>query len=230
MDKAKYFRIISRPTFLDKFIEKEFIRAGYAAAATDEENAAAVTVFVSSPTCPDPPAGDNTLVVVRPEGAFGSSGNDNPSATTILTPYIIGTGMEGLMRDIVAMTARGTMIHITGNEARVSVIHATDVARIAVLLAGTPGRYIISDGFNPTWHDLIEALSMRVGHPRIPTLSPSMTKWYALGGKLWGGPDKKMISTITADATVAPTPLPVSITPVNTTEFLKSHEYTDEDL
>ena len=42
--------------------------------------------------------------------------------------------------------ARGMLMHISGNSATISVVHAIDVARLSVELQDAPGIYNITDG------------------------------------------------------------------------------------
>ncbi|MDE6085139.1 MAG: NAD-dependent epimerase/dehydratase family protein, partial [Muribaculaceae bacterium] len=87
---------------------------------------------------------------------------------SVLRPaMVIGTGMGGEMRALVNSIYRGTYRHVNGNEARVSVIHAIDVARAARMAAGKHGVWIITDGTDPLRRDLVEALAWRLRHKRV---------------------------------------------------------------
>ncbi|MBD5202400.1 MAG: hypothetical protein HDS81_03685 [Bacteroidales bacterium] len=231
MNQPEYFEIISSPHFLDKFIERAFISEGFSPIPAGADDNRTVIFIASSPDdkIPDHRACDR-LIIIATQGCSQIAKSAPAEATVIITPYIVGTGMTGLMRDIVAMTGRGTMFHIEGNDAQVSVIHAIDVARLAVALSDHSGQYSVSDGSDPSWRDLTEALSVRVGHKRIPTLSKRMARWAAFGGKIWGGPDRDILNIITTDATINPSPLPIDFSPTVVTEYLTNHEYTDEDL
>lgn len=139
------------------------------------------------------------------------------------SPSIVGTGMIGLPRRIAAGIHKGSFVHIAGNEARVSVVHATDVARAAAMAAGTAGAFNLTDLADPTVHDLAEALSWRLGQKRIFTIAP---RW----ARLWLG--KQFYSQLTTPRT---TPETFShffpdFTPVSVTEYLKTHVYDEQSL
>ncbi|MDE6485400.1 MAG: hypothetical protein K2L14_08410 [Duncaniella sp.] len=235
MDNPRYFEIASAPCYLDKFVRKAFADEGYTEISTPDDTARCTVVYISTDGNITPDRIDCTkaenLVIIAPHYTVLPEVSSKDIPVTILrAPYIIGTGMGGLMRDLVAMVGRGTMFHIEGNAARVSVIHAIDVARIAAKMAGIPGDYAITDGSDTKWCDLIEALSVRVGHKRISTFGNKKVKWLTLAGKLWGGPDKRTVTAITTDATLIPSELPIEYHPIVVVDYLTNHEYTDEDL
>lgn len=235
MDQPKYFEIISPESFLDKFVERAFIHTGFKSLPQSDGTTERTAVYVAPIPCPDfstaiPSAAAQLIIIAPVETKLPDMSKVKIPTAILRIPFVIGTGMTGLMRDIVAMTGRGTMFHIEGNEARVSVVHAIDVARVAAKLVGMNGEYTITDGNDPTWHDLIEAISVRVGHKRISSFSPRRVKWLTLAGALWGGPDREMVKRLTTDTIVAPTPLPFDYTPLNVVDYLTNHEYTDEDL
>ena len=233
MPDQRFFRIISPHSFLDKYIEREFMKAGYTLMPDVSSTDQCIAVFIAGDhTTPLLPcaAGEKLMVIVQPDTEIPQWLDTVPHHTIIRTPYVIGTGMTGLMRDIVAMVGRGTMFHLAGNEARVSVIHAIDVARLTVALCDCSGDFSITDGCDPTWRELIEALSVRVGHKRIATVSPRVAHWLCRIGRIWGGPDEKMMQKMSATETIVATQLPVEFMPVNVTNHLKTHIYTDEDL
>lgn len=114
------------------------------------------------------------------------------------TAPIIGTRIQGLTRRLIHAIYRGNYRHIAdGDQGPVSVIHATQLAQaIPHLLNNTTTStttettvtttaqetsattettttiYNIADLQAPTWHQLTEALSHRIGHKRIFTLRP----------------------------------------------------------
>ncbi|MDE6416660.1 MAG: hypothetical protein K2K68_06520 [Duncaniella sp.] len=235
MDHPRYFEIISEPCYLDKFVRRAFADEGYTEISDPGYSAPRTAIYIAVEGNIDAERIDcskeeNLIIITSRDTALPEITSKDIPVTVLRTPYIIGTGMGGLMRDIVAMTGRGTMFHIEGNDARVSVIHATDAARLAAKMAGIKGSYTVTDGSDTTWHDLIEALSVRVGHKRISTVGAKKVKWLTLAGKLWGGPDKKMVAAITTDAIVEPSELPIEYHPANVVDYLTNHEYTDEDL
>ncbi len=138
-------------------------------------------------------------------------------------PYIVGTGMTGLMRKIVAGIYKGTFVHITGNDARISVVHATDVAKAASIAAGSQGSYTLTDGSDPAVHDLAEAFAHRMGDKRIFSIAP---RW----ARLWYG--RRYFDTLTTTHTSADTFCTAfpDLHPVDVVEYLKTHVYDEQSL
>lgn len=144
-------------------------------------------------------------------------------AAGLVCPNIVGTGMTGLPMAMATAITRGTYFHISGNEARVSTVHATDVARAVALLPGKPGVYTLTDGFNPTFRDLAEALAFRLGDKRIFTLRRRWARWLM---------DRRLIESVTTGAIVRGTDFAEAFgfQPVAVTEYLRTHVYDDESL
>lgn len=141
----------------------------------------------------------------------------------IRCPYIVGTGMTGLMRKIAAGIYKGTFVHISGNDACISVVHATDVARAASIAAGSQGNYTLTDGTDPSVHDLAEAFAHRMGDKRIFNIAP---RW----AKLWYG--RQYFKTLTTSHTAADTFCTVftDLQPASVVEYLKTHVYDEQSL
>lgn len=141
----------------------------------------------------------------------------------IRCPYIVGTGMTGLTRKIAAGIYKGTFVHIAGNDARISVVHATDVARAASIAAGTQGTYTLTDGTDSTIHDLAEAFAHRMGDKRIFTIGP---RW----ARIWYG--KRYFDTLTSSHTADDTFCAVfpDFHPASVVEYLKTHVYDEQSL
>lgn len=143
--------------------------------------------------------------------------------TTIACPAVIGTNMNGQPRRIAAGIYRGTFVHIRDNGARMSVIHATDVARAVSRVAGTEGTFTLHDGCDPTIHDVAEALAFRMAEKRIITLKP---RW----ARLWYGSDYYNILTsnhLLENSFVEAFP---DFHPVDTLNYLRTHVYDESSL
>lgn len=97
-------------------------------------------------------------------------GSHNVRLTILRSPDIVGTGMHGQLRRLVNSIYRGNYHHIDDETARLSVVHAVDVARAMVMLHAVGGTYNITDGVNPSRHDLVEALAARMKSKRVYTL------------------------------------------------------------
>lgn len=116
--------------------------------------------------------------LVRDEAMFADFCSRHALPCLILrAANIIGTGMTGLPMRMARGIARGMLMHIQGNDAAVSVVHALDVARLSVTLQRVPGIYNLTDGTSPTVDTLIDALAHRMSDKRVGTLRPRWARW-----------------------------------------------------
>ncbi|MDE6321922.1 MAG: hypothetical protein K2L93_06430 [Muribaculaceae bacterium] len=172
---------------------------------------------------------DDHAEILRSEG----------DSVTLRYPMVIGTGMTGEAARTARMIYRGTYLHVKDSEARVSVIHATDVAaavRIALTNESIKGVYTISDGVDPTRHDLAEALAWRLGQKRIYSLSAKkfakLARWAdRLGLSAY---NTKQLLLLTTDAIVNATDWAELAgkdwQPQSTVEYLRTHIYDEHSL
>lgn len=162
---------------------------------------------------------DKVVEIAEPEGT-PSTGSNHP---VLICPNIVGTGMTGFPMVIARKIANGMYLHIEGYSSRLSTIHAVDVAKAVELVLDHPGKYVITDGENPTIHDFAEALAWRIGQKRILTVKPSWAKW--LIKKSWR-------EKITTDATVDGSEFAKTFNfkPTAVTQYLRTHIYDDESL
>lgn len=105
--------------------------------------------------------------------------DNNVTLTILRSPNIVGTGMKGQLRQLVNSIYRGNYHHIDDETARLSVVHATDVAKAIVMLQEIGGIYNITDGVNPSRHDLAEALAKRMSNKRVYTLRAKRARMIA---------------------------------------------------
>lgn len=95
---------------------------------------------------------------------------------TIVRPAILfGTGVKGRMLNLFNDAVSGRYIHIRGNDARLSVVTALDVARFIKRIHTTGGTFNVADGFNPKLIDLVEAMTENHGARKRPVTLPP--KW-----------------------------------------------------
>lgn len=145
---------------------------------------------------------------------------------TLRVPMVIGTGMTGTPMRLARGVSRGTMLRIKDNEARWSMIHATDIANVARLLSQNDDadqEYVIS-GAPVRVNDLIEALGQRIKDKRVGTISRR------LGRIVYG---KVLFDLLTTDNVVNPSVFAEKYPDfefVNPAEYMKSHVYDDESL
>ena len=153
----------------------------------------------------------------------------------VLRPaMIVGTGMGGALRRLVNRIYRATYRHVAGNEARVSVVHATSVADAVVSVLGRQGVWNVTDGVDPTRHDLAEALAWRLDNKRIYTVSASKARLMARIGDylpVTGFTSRSLadeLSTLTfsGQKLVDET----GFSPVSVTHYLRNHRYDESSL
>ncbi len=144
-------------------------------------------------------------------------------AAVLACANIVGTGMTGFPMEVARRIAAGSYYHIAGNEARLSTLHAVDLARAVALVIGKPGVYFVNDGCNPTYAEFAEALAWRIKQKRILTLKPSWARWLMNG---------RLRRAITDDTTFDGSAFAsdFNFKPNSVTEYLRTHVYDDESL
>ena len=161
--------------------------------------------------------------------------DEHDVALAILRPaMIVGTGMGGELRTLVNRIYRGSYRHIVGNEARVSVVHATSLADAAVAVTGRRGVWNVTDGVDPSRHDLAEALAWRMDNKRIFSLQPGKARvvarvndWVPL---FWL--DSVALEAELATRTFSGMSLAAEtgFAPVSVVEYLRTHKYDESSL
>lgn len=164
------------------------------------------------------------------EKAFREECGDRP-AVILRCADIIGTGMNGWPRELAERIWKGSLMHFAGNEARVSVVHAADVAAAVAALASaeiaTNGIFNITDGDNPTFHDLVDSLAFRMKDKHVSTLSTKGQLWL---GRLFYG--KRLYRRFTLERTFDCGALCriIDYRPTPVTEYLRTHIYDESSL
>lgn len=144
---------------------------------------------------------------------------------------VVGTGMDGFVRNLASDIWRGIFFHFPGNDTRMSVVHATDVAaairKIAEGADVAHGTVLnLTDGANPTLHDLAEALAFRMNEKRISTLSTRPQQM--IGRWLYGPKYRAWTTERTFDGSAACRILGLTPTPV--CDYLRTHTYDETSL
>lgn len=102
---------------------------------------------------------------------------------TILRPArMFGKGMKGEMAGLFNDVVNGRFIHIRGNDARISIVCASDVADAIKNLHSIGGIYNISDGKDTSWLELAEAMSANSGAMKRQITLPE--KWADVAWRL----------------------------------------------
>lgn len=147
-------------------------------------------------------------------------------ATILRCADIIGTGMTGQPRRWAEGIWRGTLLHIKGNNACISVVHATDIAQAVRLTVekDISGTFIITDGTTPRFDDVLEAIAFRLANKRISTLSTRGQLWL---GRLIYGRRRWHRYTTTRTFDCSAFTAVSGYTPVPVTEYLRTHNYEE---
>ena len=145
------------------------------------------------------------------------------SPTILRCADIVCTGMTGRPREMAQKIYRGTFIALSGNEARMSAVHAVSLPDAAKTVMGNDDIYNVTDGCDPTVNEFAEALAWRIAQKRIFSLKQ---KWFKL---LFG---KKKLSEAQRSLTFSSEKIRSTgkFSPVSVTEYLKTHVYDQQSL
>lgn len=144
-------------------------------------------------------------------------------ATVLRCPHIVCTGMTGLPRQMVEKIYRGSYFHIKGDEQRLSVVHASDIA-LAGRKALDSGRvFIVTDGANPTFEQLAEALAYRMGDKRLYSISDRWARWRYNSAFY-----NQITNTVTFSCEAIKSTCGFEPTPV--CDYLRNHVYDENSL
>lgn len=115
----------------------------------------------------------------KAERTVASWAAQNGVTPTIVRPArMFGTGVHGDTLRLFNDALNGSFIHIRGNDARVSLTTALDVARVIAGVYKTGGIYNVADGRDPRFVDMVQAMTANAGREkRITTLPASWAEW-----------------------------------------------------
>ena len=95
--------------------------------------------------------------------------------TVIRPARMFGKGVKGEMKTLFNDVVNSRYIHVRGNDARLSLVCAIDVAQAIRRLHTFGGTYNVSDGRGAKWIELAEAMSANCGAMKRQTFLPE--KW-----------------------------------------------------
>ncbi|MDE6512415.1 MAG: SDR family oxidoreductase, partial [Muribaculaceae bacterium] len=102
---------------------------------------------------------------------------------TILRPArMFGKGVHGEMKRLFNDVVNSRYIHVRGNDARLSLVCAIDVAEAVKRLHSIGGTYNVTDGKDATWIALADAMSANSGAMKRQIFLPK--PWAATAWKL----------------------------------------------
>lgn len=145
------------------------------------------------------------------------------STTILRCPNVVGTGMTGFPMEMAKLIASGSYFNINGNEARMSTVHATDVAVAVRLSLGAPGCWVITDGSNPKYSEFADALAFRIKDRRIFSINSKIARFLL---------PKSIRKAVVTDSVVDGREFAdkFGFTPTPVTYYLRNHDYNDESL
>lgn len=161
---------------------------------------------------------------------------------TILRPAdVVGTGMEGFTGRLARDVNNGSYMHVKGNEAQRSIVHAIDVAKAVRAVAEKAGDdciegvYNLTDRSGATIEQLAEAIAYRLGNKRIFATGLKAAKALALLGDITLGAlpwSRKKLKARTTTLTFNSFAISKHTTwePMSVTEYLKTHKYSEDDI
>ena len=102
----------------------------------------------------------------------------NVTLTIIRPARMFGNGVHGETLMLFNDALNGKYIHVRGNDARVSLVCAYDVARAVKAVHAKGGLYNAADGRNPRFIEMVEAMTANAGaKKRMTHLPPAWAEW-----------------------------------------------------
>lgn len=185
---------------------------------------------------------DMTGVVLGfPAECLSISIGANPSDKARLRlslPAVVGTGMRSELLEMARGINSGWYFNVDGDQSRVTVVHAVSVAsavRLALKSGEYAGDWLLTDRVDPLRSEVAMALAERLGQKRVYSLSMKWHKVLArLGDLLPFLPySSERLRIMTSDALGIGRPFSsicADWQPVDTVNYLKTHDYSDEDF
>lgn len=106
----------------------------------------------------------------------------NVLMTVVRPARMFGKGVKGEMKTMFNDVINSRYIHIRGNDARLSLVCAANVASAIKKLHSIGGIYNVSDGKDASWIELAEAMSANCGAMKRQTFLPK--KWADVAWKV----------------------------------------------
>lgn len=118
---------------------------------------------------------------IRTEEHLSQISKQNNAILTILRPAIMfGTDIGGYAETLFQQVMAGNFYGIRGCDAYRSTVCALDVAKLAILIAGTEGIFNITDGKKHRLIDIAQAMTTNIGATKRPLVIPQkLAKLYS---------------------------------------------------
>lgn len=230
--------IIVDDGFLGKYIERELSTHPV---GVGQETKRLLPADYASALMADAVIDATGVVSEFPGGCLSISIGRNPSDKARLRlslPAVAGTGMRGELLEMARGINAGWYFNVDGDQSRVTVVHAVSVAsavRLALKSGEYTGDWLLTDGVDPLRREVAIALAERLGQKRVYSLSMKWHKVLArLGDMLPFLPySSDRLRIMTSDALRIGrsfSSICADWQPVDTVNYLKTHDYTDEDF
>ncbi len=126
--------------------------------------------------------------------------DENNVILTIVRPArMFGSGVGGETLNLFNDALSGAYIHIRGNDAKISLVTALDVARGIEKIYSKGGIFNAADGHNPRFLDMMEAMTSNVGRQKRMTHLPvAWAEWIWRLGR-WIPPIDRALNPVTVE-------------------------------
>ena len=213
--------------FLEPYIKRAMARV---------ETDLAVMVASTDIYEPDPDGILDEEAPLRKESPWITLENDflaaHPHGIVLRCAPIVGTGMTGHMAQLAKEIYRSMFFHFPGNEARKSVVHASDIAKVVALLAVCDRSALkqhvfnLTDDEDPMIHDIAEALAYRMDNKRISNISTKPQQIFAR----WFYGKRYTYYTTTERFNGNAIRAALDFTPTPVCYYLRNHVYDESSL
>lgn len=109
------------------------------------------------------------------------SGRHGVLLTIVRPARMFGKGVKGEMQRLFNDVINARYIHVRGNNARLSIVCAADVAKAIKMLHSIGGIFNVTDGIGCEWLQLADAMSANCGQMKRQSFLPE--KWAAAAWK-----------------------------------------------
>ena len=113
-------------------------------------------------------------------------GKHNVICTILRLPLLIGPDAPGNLGKMIKGIERGYNFNISGLNAQKSMVLVSDVAQCILKVSEIGGIYNLTDGYHPTFNELMHTISLQLGKNFVPTLPLFFAKILAKIGDLIG--------------------------------------------
>ena len=118
---------------------------------------------------------------------------NNVICTILRLPLLVGPNAKGNLGSLIKSIRINAYFNISGNNAKKSMLHVTDIYNFIKLSYSKGGIYNLTDGVDPTIIEFTNRLALKLGKPKIIKVPFSLIKFVSKFGDLFG--NKFIINT-----------------------------------